>query len=167
MKVGLISNFYNFSFQTGLSSPSKPHFTLLQHLSISCPCYLSLFCSTLTCPHLIPRRMSLFHVPATCPHFTFLQHVIISHPCNMSSFPSLQHVTIWIQVLATWFHFLPLQHVPILCPCYLSLFCAPATCSYPMTLEHVPISCLYNIVISHPCKISSFYLPATFPHFMS
>ena len=81
----------------------------------------------------------------------------------MSSFSSLQHGPIWIHILATWFYFLTLQHVPILCPCYLSLFCAPATCSYPMTLEHVPISCPYNIVISHPCKISSFYLPATFP----
>lgn len=49
--------------------------------SISCPCYLSLFCATLTCPYLIPLQnvpiscpcnMSPFHVLATCHHFTSL-----------------------------------------------------------------------------------------------
>ena len=118
-------------------------------------------------------NMSLSYTPAECPYFMSLQHVPISRPCNMSSFhipvtgPHFRPCNMFL------FEFMSLQHgsISYLCsmfPFYvhatvLSLFCAPATWPYPMTLEHVPISCPYNIVISHPCKISSFYLPATLP----
>ena len=112
--------------------------------------------------------MSLSYAPAACPHFMSLHHVPISHPCNMSLFhipvtcPHFRPCNMFL------FEFMSLQHgsISYLCsmfPFYvhatvLSLFCAPATWPYPMTLEHVPISCPYNIVISHPCKISSLFL---------